>query len=395
MYLCPDCNLNGTPDHREFTYLYSSPFRQLGGGGSRGNRFLILPETPPAASDVFLAIAIQGDLSRESEYVTWRIGTALEGREELGRIFVTGATDCPVTPEEQRFVIPREVFNRHRSQGRVQLSFEPSEQVNTSLCGGTNRYRVFVHYAVESSTVDADGDRVPDACEGCEVPPPPKEEPGGAVKNRYVSFRPVETERIVAYRVTAVEVPPGFESLAGATRWVDVPETISEWSGCTDPVSCAEAGAPPAGTVRISSLSCEPVYAVWEANETIHVTGEMIVPGALYRIEAIDRGCDLNDPSAYSAPLFVSTARWGDVVGSCTAGMCAPPDGAVDVTTDLAAVSDKFRNVPGAIGKVRADLAGGVPNRMVDMEDVARALDAFRGAAYPFEFEERCAGGGG
>jgi hypothetical protein len=50
----------------------------------------------------------------------------------------------------------------------------------------------------------------------------------------------------------------------------------------------------------------------------------------------------------------------------------------------VTAVLDKFKNLPGAVIKARADLGGAIPNRTVDMADAMYALDAFRGFAYPF-----------
>ena len=85
----------------------------------------------------------------------------------------------------------------------------------------------------------------------------------------------------------------------------------------------------------------------------------------------------------------MTPARWGDVVKSCTTNPCCPPDGVVNVTTDVTAILDKFRNLPGAPIKARCDLAGVPPNDgVLDFKiailDVMWCLDAFIGSEYPF-----------
>ena len=62
-----------------------------------------------------------------------------------------------------------------------------------------------------------------------------------------------------------------------------------------------------------------------------------------------------------------------------------PPDGTVDVTTDVTAVLDKFKNLEGAPARARSDIDPTRPDQIVNMTDVTYVLDAFRGSDYPFE----------
>jgi hypothetical protein len=48
------------------------------------------------------------------------------------------------------------------------------------------------------------------------------------------------------------------------------------------------------------------------------------------------------------------------------------------------AVLDKFGNRPGAPQKIRADVEPATIDFKINITDVSRVLDAFRGLAYPF-----------
>jgi hypothetical protein len=51
---------------------------------------------------------------------------------------------------------------------------------------------------------------------------------------------------------------------------------------------------------------------------------------------------------------------------------------------------DKFKNLPGAPIKSRADLAPDTPNRIVNFDDISFAVTAFKGIAYPFDGPTPC-----
>ncbi len=56
----------------------------------------------------------------------------------------------------------------------------------------------------------------------------------------------------------------------------------------------------------------------------------------------------------------------------------------VDVTIDCTSVLDKFSSRPGAPPKNRSDLEPNPPDLLLNITDVTRDLDAFRGLAFPF-----------
>jgi hypothetical protein len=163
--------------------------------------------------------------------------------------------------------------------------------------------------------------------------------------------------------------------------WVSSPSVVSEEAGRND-------ADPP--VFNAAPLGCEPVYLDWGAVGPLHVYGDVVVPGATYKVQAVDLPCGIMDEEYYSPRLAITTSRWGDIVGRCDVIPCSPPDGLVNVATDVTAVVDKFMNRPSAPGKTRTDLAGAVPNSVVDIEDVVYVLDAFRGFDYPFEASEGC-----
>jgi hypothetical protein len=78
----------------------------------------------------------------------------------------------------------------------------------------------------------------------------------------------------------------------------------------------------------------------------------------------------------------------GDVVGSERApesDIWDPPQGVVDFV-DISALVDKFKSLPDAPRKARADVANTDPDRplpdqKVDFVDISHVVDAFRGQA--------------
>ena len=131
-------------------------------------------------------------------------------------------------------------------------------------------------------------------------------------------------------------------------------------------------------------MGCTPVYQDLTIG-AIHVYSEGIVPNSTYHVQIVDATCDLAIPDSYSAPLEMTTSIWGDLVKDCTTSPCGPPDGRVDVVTDVTVILEKFQNL-GGHQKVRTKLE---PDLVclgdVSIADVVFALDAFSGRTnYPF-----------
>lgn len=221
---------------------------------------------------------------------------------------------------------------------------------------------------------------VPDECE-CVALARPQPEVQGTDKNRYLSVVPGNAGCRVALCVTPIDLPPGYESLVGQRMWVSVPQEFSELSG-TVFASDAIGGA----TWWGAALRCTPQYMSWGAIDVIHIYDPLIVPAGVYEVQAIEEGCDSALSGSFTVPLTVVNSRWGDVVGSFDepSQQWTAPDGSVSITSDVVAVVDKFRGLPGAPNKTRADVEPAAPNQLIDVTDFVQIVDAFQGIAYPF-----------
>ena len=85
----------------------------------------------------------------------------------------------------------------------------------------------------------------------------------------------------------------------------------------------------------------------------------------------------------FSAPLTVLHSTSGDLVGACGLQPCPAPQGVVDFV-DISACVDKFRNLPIAPRKARADVINSNvlqprPDQKIDFLDISCVVDAFRG----------------
>lgn len=230
---------------------------------------------------------------------------------------------------------------------------------------------------------------------------------------RYLSFRAGEPGRLQAIRVTFTELPPAFSYANGRSYFVGPPVQVTENAGKRDP-----ADAPGFPTFLAAPLQCEPFYMDWhgscppslncvgglkpgapcstdeDCREDLHVYGEGIVSShwdipsnslrpAMYRVQAIDQDClDLSNDSSYSVPLTLIQSRWGDLVGNCGGDVCTPPDDVVGMTTDVTATLNKFKNLAGAPNKSRSDVEPSLLDQMINISDVTKVLDGFRGLAY-------------
>ncbi len=205
-------------------------------------------------------------------------------------------------------------------------------------------------------------------------------------KIRYLSFSAGDPGRLQAVRVTFVNLPAPYDTWNGVIMWVDQPTTYCENSGKKMP-PCPE--QQPATDFLGAELGCAPWWGDFHSLGVIHVFHEGIVPGTTYVVQVVDSTCDPGQESDYSDPLLITTSRWGDLVRNCATCPCTPPDGVVNVSTDVTAVLDKFRNLgpPGVacppVSKTRADHDWETPNQLIDISDATCCLDAFRGVGYP------------
>jgi len=219
-------------------------------------------------------------------------------------------------------------------------------------------------------------------CEcGCTAVARPLAEAVVVPRVRYLSVTPDNPGVQTALRVTFSDLPAPFGGFSGTQMWVGSPFPVSESPGVAGPT-------PP--TFVAARLSCEAFFTDWGSVDTVQVFGEGIVPGGTYDVQAIGKSCyDVGVPR-YSTARTVRTSRWGDLVGNCTVVPCTPPDGVVNVTTDIVGMLDKFGGRAGAPVKARADLEPSLPDFIISIADVVQGLDAFRGEPYPFAGPSPC-----
>jgi len=240
---------------------------------------------------------------------------------------------------------------------------------------------------VEQRTVNADGS-IELCCEcvdACVIatpvdvdfaPLPP--DIGFGAKNRYMTFRGGDAGRLQAVQVEFTNLPD-YPYANGRTAWVQAPFLVTEASG-------SNAGAPPP-TMWAARLGCTPFYADWSVYDRVDVFDDGIVQRSRYDVRIIDATCDCMIPAHYSPPTTVHTSAIGDVVGNtgCAVLPCDAPQGVIDFV-DISGVVDKFRNLPRAPRKARADLINSVvtnpiPDQKIDFVDISYCVDGFRGAA--------------
>jgi hypothetical protein len=117
----------------------------------------------------------------------------------------------------------------------------------------------------------------------------------------------------------------------------------------------------------------------------VHVYHAAVVPGGSYVVQLLPEECAPLE-SNFSAVLARSAGSWGDLAGPFNSGLGVwpPPDGRKDIVVDVVAVLEKFGNRPAAPIKARADVEPATVDQKINLTDVVRMLDAFRGLAYPF-----------
>ncbi|MBI1825320.1 MAG: transposase [Planctomycetes bacterium] len=237
---------------------------------------------------------------------------------------------------------------------------------------------------------DCNHNALPDECEG--TGPGLLPESPAVLKNRYISLRSSGmSSQNSAIRVTLASLlhpnppslaqfpPPNFHAIECGKRWIGPPSDCTESEVQHTTFKCAR-------------LQCAPAYVDWDTalgGATLHVTGVEVVPSSVYLVQSIPDGADIADEAAYSTPLAIPTARWGDVVDPFQLPSAALTQPNV---LDVAAIVDKFKDLPTAINKARAQLqpASPDPTRPVDIRDIADTVDAFKAFAYPFTIPPSC-----
>ncbi len=209
--------------------------------------------------------------------------------------------------------------------------------------------------------------------------------------NRYLSFVGSNPGLRTAIRVTVDGLAPPYDELNGSSMWAG-PQTIYCENSGQDLPPAEGCGSAPGldNTFRAANLQCAPYYRDWTTAGPIKLFGDRVIPNGTYQIQEIHSACARTAEADYSATLAAITSAWGDIVKDCETTPCGPPDGTVDVTTDVTAILDKFKNANGALLKTRCDIEPAVPDRRINITDVTYGLDAFRGRTYSFPPPDPC-----
>ena len=203
---------------------------------------------------------------------------------------------------------------------------------------------------------------------------------------------PANAGGLAAIAVTFADLPAPYDVYNGRSMFVGPPQGVTETSGLIDPNA-----TPNAPTFHAATLQCNPYYTDWTVYGGpgapfslggVHVHHALIVPGGRYEVSMLRGGCSAGNPANYSPPMSITQAHWGNLAGPYDPqrGRWGPPEesGQVDVTIDVVAGLEKFGNRPAAVNKIRADLEPATVDFRINITDVTRALDAFRGLVYPF-----------
>jgi hypothetical protein len=240
-------------------------------------------------------------------------------------------------------------------------------------CPDCNRNGVPDDTDIAQASRDCNVNGKPDECES--VPDDPLI---GVTKNRYLTVFTDGLSPNQAIRVTLDDLAPPFHVYNGQQMWVAASFILSLKSLEVTPTDNHP-------SVKAATLQCVPHFEDWTGFPYVEVFHALIVPDSSYSVEAFEDDGD-GGLISVSGPATISTNRWGDLVApfDANSGYWPAPDDIVGVPTDVVAALDSFRSIVCAPSKVRVDLDPATPDGIINIIDVVRALDAFKGLGYPF-----------
>lgn len=233
---------------------------------------------------------------------------------------------------------------------------------------------------------DVNHNGIPDEC--CEVSSAPTPQLNPVNRNRTITINPGQPGQRTALRVRLVNLqdptppnssahpPRDFSAFENTYRWVGPPQAYPEGSGAQQTFSAAP-------------LQCSPFFTDWSGFEVLHVYGPEIMPSSEYEVQAIEEVCYyFGQPTAYSPPLTMNTARWGDIASPYQ----PPAEGIQPDALDVVGVVNKFRGVAGAPIQASSRLQPALLDFAVNLSalDIVSCVDAFRGLAYPYQGVVAC-----
>ncbi|MBI1302178.1 MAG: SUMF1/EgtB/PvdO family nonheme iron enzyme [Phycisphaera sp.] len=129
----------------------------LGPIGSGTPREFTFSGLPAAASAATLRVRVRSDLNLSSEFLTLRLDGVTSGT-----LFVTGANDCPPTPDQATVTIPLKALAGYLANGALTVRLEASPLVSATQCSD-GLCEISLSY--EAAPVDCNANGIEDTCE--------------------------------------------------------------------------------------------------------------------------------------------------------------------------------------------------------------------------------------
>ncbi len=256
----------------------------------------------------------------------------------------------------------------------------------------------------------------------------PSPAPDGLVKNRYISFKPGNPGKNTAIRVKLVSMYDPTPPPAGAP---DLSRFKNQWRWVVAPPLNYFDRLDPNGQGAAALLKCQPDYYDWtligeqvlkkcsaasqpsfvggpcsedkhchplEASsgpgtcvpmgssdpllDVLHVIDTEIIPDSAFVVQMFDpanEACEDLLEGMFSAPLTLTTARWGDIALPFKTPANSQPD-----TLDITQAINHFKGLIGAPRRVVAQLylSPTSPTGATSALDITAVVDAFKGLPY-------------
>ncbi len=154
VYVCPDCDGDGTADEGEFVFTIASGILEI---GETLPATFVVRSPPAAAGDVHLRFTAFADLGGLDELIDVSVNGVA-----VGQVFASGASDCSPTPDSHgELSIFSGIYNAAVAGGDAEIMLAPTKAVNVQ-CGGAPYLTAVLRYPL--ATPDEDGNGVPDTC---------------------------------------------------------------------------------------------------------------------------------------------------------------------------------------------------------------------------------------
>ncbi|MGB2985284.1 MAG: hypothetical protein WBE26_05320, partial [Phycisphaerae bacterium] len=151
-----DCQPNGTPDECETLPFFTDGSGPLSPIDEDNPQSHTITSPPVATADVTFSFTASADLSSTLEFIDVDINGI-----PVGRIFESGASDCPAEPDTATLFVLAAVYNTAIGGGDAVINMVPGTYVDADTCPSS-----FITVTVEyEAGRDCNGNSVPDDCD--------------------------------------------------------------------------------------------------------------------------------------------------------------------------------------------------------------------------------------